>query len=144
MMLFCIVLVAYFCYKLQSWGVWLSEKAFNPLIQRVFATSISLIIVPPCHFFIISDHYGKRAFSYFLQSVMLPLPAACSTPVGIFNKEISFVLVYEGHFENRPDSTNDFLKYFIIYNPSRLCFAFSASLSVLFSSCSKCGSVGHW
>lgn len=38
----------------------------------------------------------------------MPLPAACSTPVGIFNKEISFVLVYEGHFENRSDSTNDF------------------------------------
>lgn len=41
-------------------------------------------------------------------SVILPVPAACSNLVGIFNKEISFVLDYEGHFENRSDSTNDF------------------------------------
>lgn len=52
-------------------------------------------------FFMIWDHYGKMVFSYFLQSVIFPLPAACSNLVGIFNKEISFVLDYEGHFENR-------------------------------------------
>ena len=108
-MLFCIVLVAYFCYKPQSWGMWLSEKAFNPLIQCVSATSISSITLPPCQFFfMIWDHYGKRVFSYFLQSVIFPLPAACSNLVGIFNKEISFVLDYEGHFENRSDPTNGF------------------------------------
>lgn len=43
-----------------------------------------------------------------MQSVIFPQPAACSNLVGIFNKEISFVLDYEGHFENRSDSTNGF------------------------------------
>lgn len=62
----------------------------------------------PIFFFMIWDHYGKRVFSYFLQSVILPLPAACSNLVGIFNKEISFVLDYEGHFENSTDLTSVF------------------------------------
>lgn len=123
MTLFCIVLVACFCYKPRSWGMWLSEKAFNPLIQRVSATSISLITVPPCHFFYDLRPLWKELFPYFLQSLILPLPAACSTPVGIFNKEISFVLDYEGHFENRSDSTNDFWNTsFVIYTPSLLGF----------------------
>lgn len=39
-------------------------------------------------------------FSYVFQSVMLALPAACSTLVGMFNKEISFVLDNEGHVKN--------------------------------------------
>lgn len=51
----------------------------------------------------------KEFFSYSWHSVIFPLPAACSTLVGIFyNVEISFVLDYEGHLEIRPDSTNDF------------------------------------
>lgn len=45
----------------------------------------------------------ERVFPYFLQSVILLVPAACSNLVGIFNKEISLVLDYEGHFENRSD-----------------------------------------
>lgn len=57
----------------------------------------------------------ERVFSYFMQSVILPVPAACSNLVGIFNKEISFVLDYEGHFEIDPIQLMVFEILFVIY-----------------------------
>lgn len=95
---FCIVPVAYFCYKPQSWGMWLSEKdsvRVRHKHQLDNATSMRFFF-----FLMIWDHYGKRVFSCFLQSVILPVPAACSNLVGIFNKEIILGQIqgYEGHF----------------------------------------------
>lgn len=43
----------------------------------------------------------------------MPLPAACSNLVGMCNKEISLVLDYEGHFENRSNSSDSM--FFSVY-----------------------------
>ena len=79
-----------------------------------------------------------------MQSVILPVPAACSNLVGIFNKEISFVLDYEGHFEIDPIQLMVFEILFVIYISALslfsppLCFYFSRLYSY-----DKCDSCGH-
>lgn len=92
-------------------------KGFQSTVQCISPTSISLITLPPRHFLWFDNIKERELFSYVFQSVVLALPPALSTLVGIFNREISFVLLDEGHFENSlkenskfqdSDSTNEF------------------------------------
>ena len=74
----------------------------------------------------ILHHYGKRVVSYLLQSVILQMPEACSNQLGIYNKEISFVLDYEGHLKIDQIQTNGFEIF---------CHLSTISAMLLFSLC---------